>query len=82
MDIFWLILLGITAGWLAGYFMTGKGFGAIGDLIAGVVGALIGGVFFEKTGIFSESGLIGSLLFASIGAIVFLYGMRGWSKSV
>ncbi len=43
MDIFWFILIGMTAGWLAGYFMTGKGFGAIGDLTAGVIGALIGG---------------------------------------
>ncbi|MHC5075713.1 MAG: GlsB/YeaQ/YmgE family stress response membrane protein [Planctomycetota bacterium] len=76
MDIFWLILIGMTAGWLAGYFMTGKGFGAIGDLIAGVMGALIGGALFEKTGIFAGSGLIGRLLVATIGAIVFLYGVR------
>jgi uncharacterized membrane protein YeaQ/YmgE (transglycosylase-associated protein family) len=76
MDIFWLMLIGMTAGWLAGYFMTGKGFGAIGDLIAGVIGALIGGAIFEKTGIFFGSGLIGSLLVATIGAIVFLYGVR------
>jgi len=76
MDIFWLILIGMTAGWIAGKFMTGKGFGAIGDIIAGVMGALIGGVLFEKTGIFAGSGLIGSLLVATIGAIVFLYGVR------
>jgi uncharacterized membrane protein YeaQ/YmgE (transglycosylase-associated protein family) len=76
MDIFWLILIGMTAGWLAGRFTTGKGFGTIGDLIAGVIGALIGGTIFEKTGIFSGSGLIGSLLVATIGAIIFLYGVR------
>ena len=76
MDIFWLILIGMTAGWLAGQFMTGKGFGMIGDLIAGVMGALIGGALFEKTGIFAGSSLIGSLVVATIGAIVFLYGVR------
>jgi uncharacterized membrane protein YeaQ/YmgE (transglycosylase-associated protein family) len=76
MDIFLLILIGMTAGLLAGYFMNGKGFGTTGDIIAGVMGALVGGVLFEKTGIFFGSGVIGSLLVAIIGAIVFLYGVR------
>ena len=61
MGIFWLILIGMTAGLLAGYFMTGNRFGTIGDIIAGVMGALIGGALFEKTGIFAGSSLIGSL---------------------
>jgi len=56
--------------------MTGKGFGVTGDLIAGVIGALIVGVLFEKTGIFAGSGLTGSLIVATTGAIVFLYGVR------
>jgi uncharacterized membrane protein YeaQ/YmgE (transglycosylase-associated protein family) len=76
MDFFWLILIGVTAGWLAGQFMIGKGFGVIGDLIAGVIGAVIGGVLFKKTEIFVGSGLTGSLLVATTGAIVFLYGVR------
>jgi uncharacterized membrane protein YeaQ/YmgE (transglycosylase-associated protein family) len=76
MGIFWLILIGMTAGWLARQFMTGKGFGPIGDIIAGVIGALIGGGLFEKSGILSESGLTGNLIVATIGAIVFLYGVR------
>ena len=76
MDIFWLILIGMTAGWFAGQFMPGKGFGAIGDLIAGVMGGVIGWALFEKTGLFAGSGLIGSLLVATTGAIVFLYGVR------
>ena len=76
MEFFWLVLIGVTAGWLAGQFMTGKGFGMIGDLVAGVIGAFIGEAFFEKAGIFSGSGLIGSLIAAITGAIVFLYGVR------
>ena len=76
MEFFWLILTGVTAGWLAGQFMTGKGFGLIGDLIAGVIGAMIGGALFEKTGTFAGSGLIGTLIVATTGAIVFLYGVR------
>jgi uncharacterized membrane protein YeaQ/YmgE (transglycosylase-associated protein family) len=76
MEFFWVILIGVTAGWLAGQFMTGKGFGVIGDLIAGVIGALIGGALFGKTGIFVGSGIIGTLIVATTGAIVFLYGVR------
>jgi len=76
MDIFWLILIGMTASWFAGQFMTGKGFGTIGDLLAGAMGAMIGWALFEKTGIFAGSGLIGSLLVATTSAIVFLYGVR------
>jgi uncharacterized membrane protein YeaQ/YmgE (transglycosylase-associated protein family) len=44
MEFFWMILIGMIAGWLAGQFMTGKGFGVIGDIIVGVIGALIGGL--------------------------------------
>jgi F0F1-type ATP synthase assembly protein I len=40
MEFFWMILIGMIAGWLAGQFMTGKGFGVIGDIIVGVIGAL------------------------------------------
>jgi len=38
----WLIV-GIIAGWAAGLVMKGKGFGLFGDIIVGVIGALIGG---------------------------------------
>lgn len=76
MELFWLILIGMTAGWLAGQFMTGKGFGVMGDIIAGVMGALIGGALVEKTGIFAGSGLVGSLIVAATGAMVLLYGVR------
>jgi len=81
MEFFWLILIGMTVGWLAGQFMTGKGFGVFGDIIAGVMGALISGVLFEKTGFFAGNGLIGSLMVASTGAIVFLYALRMAKKA-
>jgi F0F1-type ATP synthase assembly protein I len=39
MEFFWMILIGMIAGWLAGQFMTGKGFGVIGDIIVGMCSA-------------------------------------------
>jgi len=80
MEFIWMILIGMTAGWLAGQFMTSKGFGAVGDIIAGMVGALITGLVFERTGLFTGNSLIGSLLVATSGAIIFLYGLRALKK--
>ena len=81
MEFFWMILIGMVAGWLAGQFMTGKGLGVIGDIIIGVIGALIGGFLFQKTGIMPGSGLIASLIVATTGAIIFLYGLRMVKKA-
>ena len=81
MEFFWMILIGMIAGWLAGQFMTAKGFGVIGDIFVGVTGALIGGILFEKAGLFAGSSLIGSLIVATTGAIVFLYGVRVLKKA-
>ena len=61
MEFIWMVLIGMTAGWLAGQFMTGKGYGVVGDIIVGVIGALIGGILFERAGIFPGSSLMGSL---------------------
>ena len=80
MEFFWMILIGMIAGWLAGQFMAGKGFGVIGYIIIGVIGALIGGILFEKAGLFTGSSLVGSLIVATTGAIVFLYGVRVFKK--
>lgn len=81
MDFFWVILGGVTAGSFAGQFMNGQGFGVIGDIVAGVSGALIAGVVIERTGFFAGSGLTGSLIVATSGAIVFLYGVRRVKKA-
>jgi uncharacterized membrane protein YeaQ/YmgE (transglycosylase-associated protein family) len=81
MEFIWMILIGMIAGWFAGQFMNGKGFGVVGDIITGMVGALMGGLLFERTGILAGSSLIGSLLVATCGAMIFLYGVRVLKKA-
>lgn len=76
MEYFWVIVIGVTSGLLAGQFMTHKGYGVTGDLIVGVLGALVGCALFERSGIFAGSGLLGSLAVATTGAMVSLYGLR------
>jgi uncharacterized membrane protein YeaQ/YmgE (transglycosylase-associated protein family) len=41
-------VVGLIAGWLAGNVMTGAGYGLIGDIVTGLVGALIGRVDFQS----------------------------------
>ena len=71
MNLLWLLLIGLVAGWLAGVIMKGKGFGLLGDLVLGVLGALLGGFLFGLLGI-ATAGLLGTLVMATVGAIVLL----------
>lgn len=76
MSLVWFILIGICAGWLAGQIMKGGGYGLIGDLVVGVVGALLGGFLFSSAGVSAGGGIIGSLIVATIGAIVLIFILR------
>jgi len=76
MDFIWFILIGLAAGALAGQVVRGGGFGLVGDIIVGIVGALLGGFLFSTFGVSAGGGLLGSLIVATIGAIVLLYGIR------
>jgi len=76
MDFLWFILIGLAAGWLAGQVMKGGGFGVVGDIVVGVIGALLGGFLFRTFGVSAGGGLLGSLIVATIGAIVLLFVLR------
>ncbi len=67
----WFLLIGVLAGWIAGKIMHGNGFGFFGNMIVGVVGAIIGGFLFRIIG-FHAIGTIASLITAIVGAIVLL----------
>lgn len=74
--VFWLIIGGV-AGWLAGTVMRGQGFGLVGNIAVGIVGAVLGGFLFGVTTGSMESGnLLGSLLVATVGAIILLFLAR------
>ncbi len=63
------ILIGLIAGWLAGKVTRGTGFGCLGNVLLGLIGAVLGGWIFTKLGIQSY-GFIGSLAAATVGAVV------------
>lgn len=67
-----MLLVGLVAGWLAGTIVRGAGFGLVGDLAIGVVGAFVGNWLFLQLGIHLASGMVGAILTATIGAVVLL----------
>ena len=80
MHLIWFLIIGGAAGWLAGKVIKGKGFGLLGNIVIGCIGALLGGFLFGILGI-STHNLIGSLIMAFTGAIVLLYLIRLIKKS-
>ena len=66
------LLIGLIAGWLAGKLTKGKGFGLVGNLVVGVIGAVLGGFMFRLVGLHAEN-TCGELVTATIGALVFLF---------
>lgn len=71
-NILGTIVIGLVAGWLAGFVMKGRGFGIIGNIVVGIVGALVGAWLFTWLGIGVES-ILGEIVMGTIGAIVLLF---------
>lgn len=77
MDFLTWIIVGLVAGVLASFVMGGTGYGIIGDIIIGIVGAFVGGWLFAQLGVSSPwGGLPGTIFVAFIGAVVLLFVLR------
>lgn len=76
MGLLWFLIVGLVAGWLAGVLVKGGGFGVVGDIVVGVIGAFLGGWLFSTFGASAGGGLVGSILVATIGAVVLLVVVR------
>ena len=71
-----ILVVGVIAGWLAGQLVRGTGFGLIGDLIIGVIGAFIGTWLLPRLNIHIGSGMVGAIVSATIGAVLLLIILR------
>lgn len=76
-----IIVVGIVAGWLAGRAMEGGGFGLIGDLVVGLLGAFIGDWLLPRLGIHLGTGIVALIINAFIGAVVLLLLLRLFGRS-
>lgn len=77
MDLLTWLIVGLVAGVLASFVMGGVGYGLIGDIIIGIVGAFVGGWLFGVVDVSSPfSGLAGTIFTAFVGAVVLLFALR------
>ncbi len=68
------VIVGCVAGFVAGKIMRGGGFGFIGNLGLGLIGAFVGGNLLEWIGMSPGSyDMVGTTVTAAIGAIVVLW---------
>lgn len=69
-----MLVVGAIAGWLAGLVVHGTGFGLVGDIVVGILGALIAGFLFPALGLTLTlgGGILGSIIMAFIGAVILL----------
>jgi uncharacterized membrane protein YeaQ/YmgE (transglycosylase-associated protein family) len=77
MSLLTWIIVGLVAGLLASLVMGGTGFGIIGDIIIGIIGAFVGGWIFQRLGVSSPFGGLGGVIFtAFIGAVALMFVLR------
>lgn len=76
MHILWWIIVGLIAGWATGKLMRGAGYGALVDIVVGIVGAVIGGWNMSALGFSSSGGMIYTILVAILGAVILTWIIR------
>lgn len=73
----WL-LVGLIAGWLAGLFMRGSGYGIVLDIVLGLIGAFVGGLLFQLF-VQGDTGFWGSIGVAFVGACILIAISRAFA---
>src|SRR3954454_23912864 len=81
-----ILFVGLVAGWLAGQIVQGTGFGILGDLLIGILGAFVGSWLLPQLGIHLGTGMVSAIVNATIGAVLLLLVIRlvragGWASS-
>jgi uncharacterized membrane protein YeaQ/YmgE (transglycosylase-associated protein family) len=76
MHLLLFVLIGLIAGALAGRVVSGHGYGVVGDIVVGVVGAFLGGWIFATFLGVGGGGFFISLFMAFVGAVALLWLIR------
>ncbi len=72
-DLIFTLIIGAVSGWLAGQIRHGYGFGLLGNIIVGILGAFVGGWLFRQLGVSIGGGLVSTIATSVIGALVLLF---------
>jgi uncharacterized membrane protein YeaQ/YmgE (transglycosylase-associated protein family) len=78
--LMWL-LVGLIAGFLASRVMHGGGYGLVGDIVVGIVGAFLGGWLSGFLGFSGTYGFIGSLVIAFVGSCILIAILHAVSRN-
>lgn len=70
-----ILLVGLVAGFLASHVVAGHGYGLIGDIVVGILGALLGYFLAGALGI-AMTGLLAEIIVAFVGAVILLAVLR------
>lgn len=70
--LLWLAI-GAIAGWIAGMLVRGGGFGLVGNIVVGIIGAFVGGWLFDYFHISTGGGIFGAITGATVGAVFSLF---------
>jgi len=78
-NVLWWLVVGLIAGFLASRVMRGGGYGLVGDIVVGIIGAFIGGWLAGLLGL-GSFGLIGTIVVAFIGACILIAILHAVSR--
>lgn len=67
------LIIGGIAGWLAGLILKGGGFGVLGNIVIGILGAFFGGWIFGLLGISMGGEWGGPIITATVGSLILLF---------
>ena len=72
MSILAALIIGGIAGWLAGLIVRGAGFGVLGNIVIGIIGALLASWLLPQLGVHLGVGWVRDIINATIGAVIIL----------
>jgi uncharacterized membrane protein YeaQ/YmgE (transglycosylase-associated protein family) len=72
-SLIFTLIIGAASGWLAGFIRQGYGFGLLGNIVIGILGAFVGSWLFRQLGVHIGTGLVNHIITAVIGALVLLF---------
>jgi len=67
-----ILIIGAVAGWLAGLIVRGAGFGLIGNIVVGIIGAFVANWLLPRLGVGLGSSVTRDIINATIGGVIVL----------
>ena len=71
----WVLIVGGTAGYLAGHVIRGRGYNPVGNVLLGIAGCFVGSLLFGRLG---QAGICGAVVVSFLGALVLILLVRAF----